>query len=77
MTIDLSEFRAHRASQPCTVGRFAAKLDATNRDKFTAALAEGTISTMAIYRWLIEKGAPFQYNVVHRHRTNQCACNRT
>jgi hypothetical protein len=73
--IDLSEFFVDpRRKSSCVVGDFLATLSAEDAEKANAALAHPEVATMAIFRWLKERGSTSNHSTVARHRKNECCC---
>ena len=71
--VDLSEFYDAQ-KKVCIVAKFVAALSETEQEQFQAAQTEPDISTAAIVRWLLRRGATFRENVVYNHRKGQCPC---
>lgn len=74
--IDLSEFY-EAAKHRCVVVRKAETLEVDDLEKFVAAMAERSIATSVILRWVNERLSDkyqMSSDSVYRHRSRTCTC---
>ena len=79
--VDLSEFEAlsnPKNGRPCLVAVALGKLNAGERAKLTAALAEdqSAITNAAISKWLETRGHEVHFMRIVSHRKGSCRCGR-
>lgn len=74
--MDLSEFKAHERTKGPRCSLANPALSKEDKAKLEAALADPTITNLAIARWLESRGLEISTFPVTRHRRGDCRCGR-
>jgi hypothetical protein len=72
---DLSEFFS-KPERTCVAGRLISKLGETEQEQVLAALAEPSIDTASIVRFMNKRGVDAKHPALLRHRKKECICDK-
>jgi hypothetical protein len=72
---DLSEFFS-KPKRTCVAGRLILTLSEEEQEQVLAAMAESTIDTASIVRFINRRGVDVKHPAMLRHRKKECACGK-